>query len=139
MALIIRTYLGKTRKLFDSPLSPLDVLSPILVHHHCRVSHFFCPGGTSISGGRRGLDLTSGLEAKFGARFVKVHQIKGKLGKFCYHKTQKLGRIPILGSYLKLKRQNLEYLSPIFLKAKFGAPTRISEGNFGAKPPDLPV
>ena len=28
-------------------------------------------------------------------------------------------------------------LSLIFLEAKFGAPTRISEANFGAKPPDL--
>ena len=30
------------------------------------------------------------------------------------------------------------YLSPIFLDAKFGAPTRISEANFGAKPPRPP-
>ena len=27
------------------------------------------------------------------------------------------------------------YLSPIFLEAKFGVPTRISEANFGDKPP----
>ena len=49
-------------------------------------------------------------------------------------------RITILGHfglYLKFKGQNLGYLSPIFLEAKFGAPTRISEANFGAKPPDL--
>ena len=30
------------------------------------------------------------------------------------------------------------YLSLIFLEAKFGAPTRISEANFGAKPPRPP-
>ena len=42
-----------------------------------------------------------------------------------------------LGLYLKFKWQNLGYLSPTFLEAKFGAPTRISEANFGAKPPDL--
>ena len=29
------------------------------------------------------------------------------------------------------------YLSTIFLEAKFGASTIISEANFGAKPPDL--
>ena len=46
-------------------------------------------------------------------------------------------KVPILGSYLKFRGQNLGYLSPIFLEAKFGAPTRISEANFGAKPPDL--
>ena len=37
------------------------------------------PGGTSISGGRGGLDLVSSLEAKFGARFSQVHQIRGKI------------------------------------------------------------
>ena len=36
---------------------------------------------------------------------------------------------------MRFKGQNLGYLSPIFLEAKFGAPTRISEANFGAKPP----
>ena len=35
-------------------------------------------GGTSILGGRRGLDLTSSSEAKFGARSGQVHQINGK-------------------------------------------------------------
>ena len=30
------------------------------------------------------------------------------------------------------------YLSLIFLEAKFGAPARISEANFGAKPPRPP-
>ena len=44
-------------------------------------------------------------------------------------------KVPILGSYLKFRGQNLGYLSFIFLEAKFGAPTRISEAKFGAKPP----
>ena len=48
-------------------------------------------------------------------------------------------KVPILGSYLKFRGQNLGYLSFIFLEAKFGAPTRISEAKFGAKPPDLLV
>ena len=47
-------------------------------------------------------------------------------------------KVPILGSYLKFRRQNLGYLSFIFLEAKFGAPTRISEAKFGAKPPRPP-
>ena len=34
--------------------------------------------GTSISGVQEGLDLTSSLEAKFGARSSQVHQIRGK-------------------------------------------------------------
>ena len=43
-------------------------------------------------------------------------------------------KVPILGSYLKFRGQDLGYLSPIFLEPKFGAPTRTSEANFGAKP-----
>ena len=48
------------------------------------------------------------------------------------------GKVPILGSYLKFRGQNLGYLSFICLEAKFGAPTRISEARFGAKPPRPP-
>ena len=47
-------------------------------------------------------------------------------------------KVPILGSHLKFRGQNLGYLSFIFLDAKFGAPTRISEAKFGAKPPPRP-
>ena len=47
-------------------------------------------------------------------------------------------KIPILGSNLKFRGQNLGYLSPIYLEAKFWAPTRISEANFGAKRPRPP-
>ena len=47
-------------------------------------------------------------------------------------------KVPILGSYLKFRGQNLAYLSFILLEAKFGAPTRISETKFGAKPPSRP-
>ena len=84
------------------------------------------------------MDLTSSLEAKFGARSGQVHQVRGKLWEVLSdHKMQKLGKAPILGSYLKFRGQNLGYLSFIFLETKFGAPTRISEANFGAKPPDL--
>ena len=51
-------------------------------------------------------------------------------------------KIPILGSYLKFRGQKLGYLPLIFLEAKFGAPTRISEANFEAKlprPPNMEV
>ena len=100
--------------------------------------------GTSIlggggGGGAEGWDLTSSLEAKFGARSGQVHQIRGKTWEVLLLQAQKLGEIPIMGSNLKFRGQNLEYLSPIFLEAKFGAPTRISEANFRAKPPDLPI
>ena len=59
------------------------------------------------------------------------------LGSSVITRRKSWGKVPILGSYLKFKGQNLWYLSLIFLEAKFGAPTRISEANFGAKVPDL--
>ena len=52
-------------------------------------------------------------------------------------RCKSLEKVLILGSYLKFKGQNLGYLSSIFLEAKSGAPTRISEAKFRAKPPDL--
>ena len=78
-------------------------------------------------GGGGGLDLASSLEAKFGARFSQVHQIRGKIWGVLSLQDAKIGKESQfwghLGLYLKLKRQNLGYLSPIFLDAKFGAPT----------------
>ena len=59
------------------------------------------------------------------------------LGSPVTKKHESWEQVPILGSYLKFRGQNLGYLSFIFLEAKFGAPTRISEAKFGAKPPDL--
>ena len=96
-------------------------------------------GGTSILGGRGGL----GLHIKFGGK------IWGKVRPSSPNKRKNLGRsvttrrkiwekILILGSYLKFRGQTLGYLSLIFLEAKFGALTRISEANFGAKLPRSP-
>ena len=59
------------------------------------------------------------------------------LGSSVTRRRKSWEKVPILGSYLKFRGQNLGYLSLIFLEAKFGAPTRISVANFGAKPPDL--
>ena len=42
---------------------------------------------------------------------------------------------PNFGVKSEIQRAKFGYLSPKFLEAKFGAPTRISEANFGAKPP----
>ena len=92
------------------------------------------------SGGGGGL----GPHIKFGGK------IWGKVRPSSPNKRKNLGssvttrrkswrKVPILGSYLKFRGQNLGYLSLIFLEAKFWAPTIISEANFGAKPqpPDL--
>ena len=59
------------------------------------------------------------------------------LGSSVTTRRKSWGKVPILGSYRKFRGQNLGYLSVILLEAKSGAPTRISEARFGAKPPDL--
>ena len=63
---------------------------------------------------------------------------KKSLGSSVTTRRKSWEKVPILGPYLKFRGQNLGYLSLIFLEAKFGAPTRISEANFGAKPPRPP-
>ena len=88
----------------------------------------FYPGGGYFHIRRSGgLDLASSLEAKFGARFSQVHQIRGKIWGVLSLQDAKIGKESQfwghLGLYLKFKGQNLGYLSPIFLEAKFGAPT----------------
>ena len=81
----------------------------------------------------------SSLEAKFGARSQSSSPSKRKnLGSSVTTRRKSWGKIPILGSYLKFRGQNLGYFSPIFLEAKFGDPTRISEANFGPSPPPRP-
>ena len=90
----------------------------------------------STSGDRvgGGLELKSSLEAKFGARSGQFHQIRGKnLGSSVT--TRRKSWEKIMMSSLKFRGQNLGYLSPIFLEAQFGAPTIVSEANFGPKPP----
>ena len=63
---------------------------------------------------------------------------KKNLGSSVTKRRKSWEKVPILGSYLKFRGKNLGYLSFIFLEAKFGAPTRISETKFGAKPPRPP-
>ena len=80
-----------------------------------------------VGGGGGGLDLASSLGAKFEARFSQVHQIRGKIWGVLLLQDAKIGKESQfsghVGLYLKFKGQNLGYLSPIFLEAKFGAPT----------------
>ena len=47
--------------------------------------------------------------------------MRGKLGNFCYYKTQKLGKNPNFGVKPEIQRARFGYLSPKFLEANFGA------------------
>ena len=85
-----------------------------------------------------------GPHIKFGGKiWGKVRpssQNKRKnLGSFVTKRRKSWEKLPILGSYLKFRGQNWGYLSFIIMEAKFGAPTRISEARFWAKPPDLQI
>ena len=86
-------------------------------------------------GGGGGLDLTSSLQANFGARSGQVHQIRGKTCEVLSPQdTKSFEKVPILESYLKFRGQNLGYI--------FGEKIWSSNKNFrgkfwGQAPPDL--
>ena len=96
-----------------------------------------------VGGG--GLDLASSLEAKFGARFSQVYQIRGKIWGVLSLQDAKIGKESKfwghLGLYLKFKRQNLGYLSPICLgylsPINLGLRPEFQRQNLGPSPPDL--
>ena len=84
----------------------------------------------------RGLGPHIKFGGKIWGKFRPNSQNKRKnLGSSVTKRRKSWEKVPILGSYLKFRRQNLGYLSFILLEAKFGAPTRISEAKFGAKLP----
>ena len=58
--------------------------------------------------------------------------------KYTSHENSQRCSTQILGSYLKMKGQKLGHLSSIFLEAKFGALTQISEAYFEANHPPPP-
>ena len=49
----------------------------------------------------------------------------------------KLGKDPNFGVISEIQRAKFRVFVTYILEAKFGAPARISEADFGAKPPDL--
>ena len=87
----------------------------------------------------RCLDLATTFETKFGARSPNKKKNLGGCGttrgKNWDRILGKRSTTPIFGSYLKFKAQNLGYMSPMFLEAKFEALARIFEAKFWAKPP----
>ena len=89
--------------------------------------------------GGRGLDLTSSLEAKFGARLSQVHQIRGKIWEVLSPQDTKFGKESQfwghLGLYVKFKGQNLGYLSPIFCRQNLGLRHEFQGQILGPSPP----
>ena len=103
------------------------------------ISPLCIPGDTSVLGRGGGLEISSSLEAKFGARSrsSQVHQIRGKLGKFCYHKMQKLGKDPNFGVISEIQRAKFRVFVTYMFGGKIWGSSKNFRGRFGAKPPDL--
>ena len=102
-----------------------------------RLVHVF-PGGVLPNKEVGGLGPHIMFGGKIWGKVWPSSQNKRKnLGRSVTKRRKSWEKVPILGSYLKFRGQNLGYLSFIFLDAIFGAPTRISKAKFGAKPPDL--
>ena len=86
-----------------------------------------------------GVDLTSSLEAKFGAGSNQVHQIRGKTWEVLSLQDAEVG-----GKYRnfwvksEIQREKFLVFVTYILEAKFRALPRISEANFCAKRLQLP-
>ena len=87
------------------------------------------------------MDLTSSLEAKFGAKVQRSSPDKRKnLGSSVTTRRKIWKRITILGAFgviSEIQMAKFGIFVTYILEAKLGAPTGISEAKFGAKPPDL--
>ena len=92
------------------------------------------PGGYFHIGRSGGLDLTSSLETKFGAR---LSQVQEKLGKFCCHKTQKLGKNPNFGVITEIQRAKSRILVTYIFEDKIWGSDMNFRGKFWGQPPDL--
>ena len=96
----------------------------------------FLRGGTYILGGR-GL----GPHIKFGgklwgkARSGQVHKKGKRTWEVLLPQDAKVGKNPNFGVISEIQRAKFGVFVTFILEAKFGTPTRISEANFGAKPP----
>ena len=95
------------------------------------------PRGVLPNTKAEGLDLTSRFEAKFGATSGQGHQIRGRLGKFCHHKTQKLGKSPNFGVISEIQRANFGVFVTYIFGGKIWGSNKNFRGKFWGQAPDL--
>ena len=62
---------------------------------------------------------------------------KRKTWEVLSRQDAKVRKSPNFGVISEIQRTKFGVFVIIFLEAKYGAPTRISEANFGAKPPNI--
>ena len=97
------------------------------------------PGGTSISGGGGGL----GPHIKFGGKIWSKVQPSSpnkrkNLGSSVTTRRKSWEKIPILGVISEIQRAKFAVFVTYIFGDKLWDPTRISEANYGAKPPRPP-
>ena len=95
------------------------------------------PGGYFQIRRSGGFDPTSSLEAKFRAKSGQVHQMRGKTWEVLSPQDAKVGKSPNFRVISEFHRAKFGVFVTYIFGGKIWAPTRISEANFGAKPPDL--
>ena len=94
---------------------------------------------TDTPGGGGGVDLTSSLEAKFGARSGQVQQIRGKTWEVLSPQGAAVGKSPNFGVISEIQRAKFG----VFVTYIFGGKIWGSNKNFRGKfwgqapPPDL--
>ena len=81
------------------------------------------------------MDLTSSLEAKFGARSGQVHKIRGKIWEVLSPKTQKLGKSPNVGVISEIQRAKFGVFVIYIFGGKIWGSNKNFRGKIGAKPP----
>ena len=96
-------------------------------------------GGTSISGGSGGLDLTSSLEAKFGARSGQVHELRGKPWEVLLPQHAKVGKNPNFGVKSEIQRAKFGLFITYIFGGKIWGSNKNFRGKFwGQAPPPPP-
>ena len=85
------------------------------------------------------MDLKSSLEAKFGARFSQIYEIKGKTREVLSPQDAKVGKNPYFGVISEIQTAKFGVLVTYTFGGKIWGSKRIWEANFGAKPPDVVI
>ena len=92
------------------------------------VSHFSLKPGSKIQG------VLPYQEIR-GARSSQVHQIRGKRGKFCYHKMQKVGKNPNSGVISETQGAKFGIFVTYIFGGKIWGSKKNFRGNFRGQPP----
>ena len=152
---------------FDWSKASLSMDLPVFVYSHTKTSFRFlsrqrkyreafyvvtdlyfkqCRGNLTDPGGyfqiRRsgGLDLTSSLEAKFGARPGQVHQIRGKIWEVLSPQDAKVGKSPNFAVTSEIQRAKFGVFVTFIFGGKIWGSNKNFRGKFwGQAPPDLQI